>query len=207
MGRVQAQQPACLSQVFARAPQTAAVFWMRVPWHRCHKQGWCPSPTPCFVNSLPERLSLGAGWLQESHRPSQAQAPSASSPGCGVSAVLHGSHSPSSQHPRSSDVVSKQWLLPVGQRVPWAGDHAHGMQDSAERKVGKNKRMQKVHQKVQSSYSATAVPNFYPRALACVVGIWQDGKGELAWAPVGWMGDVFVPSWLLLSYCSDSEKL
>lgn len=37
------------------------------------KQGWCHSL--CSMNSLPGRLSLGAWWLQESHRASQAQAP------------------------------------------------------------------------------------------------------------------------------------
>lgn len=68
-------------------------------------------------------------------------------------------------------MVSKLWLLPVGPRVSWAGDHAYGMQDSAEGKVGKSGRTQRISEKVQSSYSATIVPNFYPLALACVVGI------------------------------------
>lgn len=132
------------------------------------KQARCRSPTLCSMKSLPERLSLGAGGCRRATDPARHKHPSASSPGCDVSAVLHENHSPRSHHPRSTDVVSKQWLLPVGARVPWAGDH--GMWDSAEGKVGKSGRTWRVYQKMQSSYSATTiVPNFYPFALACVV--------------------------------------
>lgn len=75
------------------------------------------------------------------------------------------------------------------------------MQDSAEGKVGKSEKTQKVYQKVQSSYTATIIPNFYPLALACVVGIWQDGKGGWSgnsWA--GWEMFVYTAAQLLLRF-------
>lgn len=128
--------------------------------------------------------------------PARHKHPSASSPGCGVSAVLHEGHSPCSHRAQSTDVVPKQRLLPVGQRVPWAGYHAHGMQT-----VKEHRRFIKKC----SPVSVPQCPEFLPpcTCLCCWnTARWQRGTGLGAH---GLDGRGLCTQ--LLSYRSDSEKL